>query len=74
MTSLVSKISDQMPNFIFCKSMQLKSTKDKRGFFRDDKNFNPDSYIRDLRKRNLEMSINLIQGANEQYLYFMMTC
>ena len=59
-----------MPNFIFCKSMQLKSTKDNRGFFRDYNNFHPDSYIRDLRERNLGISINSIQGANDQYNLF----
>ena len=68
--NLVSKISDHMPNFIFCKSMQLKSKKDNRGFFRDYNNFHPDSYIRDLRERNLGISINSIQGANDQYNLF----
>ena len=68
--NLVSKISDHMPNFIFCKNMQLKTTKDNRGYFRDYKNFNPDLYVRDLRKRNLETSINSIRGANEQYTLF----
>ena len=62
-----------MPNFIFCKNMRLKSTKDNRanrGFFRDYNNFNPDSYIRDLREINLGISINSIQGANYQYNLF----
>ena len=67
---LVSKISDHMPNFIFCKCMQLKPKKDNRGYFRNYKNFNTDSYIFDLRKRNLGISINLIQGANDQYKLF----
>ena len=55
-----------MTNFIFCKCTQLKPKKDNRGFFRDYTNLNTDSYIFDLRKRNLELSINLIQGANDQ--------
>ena len=68
--NLVSKVSDHMPNVIFCKSMQLKSTKKNRGFFRDYKDVNPDLYIRDLRKGNLGKSVNSIQGANEQYTLF----
>ena len=50
--------------------MQLKSTKANRGFFPEYKNFNPDSYIYDLRKSNLGISIAVIQGANEQYNVF----
>ena len=68
--NLVSKISDHMPDFIFCKCMHLKPKKDNRDFFRDYTTFNPDSYIFDLRKRNLGISINLIQGANDQYNLF----
>ena len=45
--------------------MQLKSTKENRGFFRDYKDFNPDLYIRDLRKGTLGESVNSIQAANE---------
>ena len=59
-----------MPNFIFSKCTQFKPKKDNRGFFRDCKNFNTDSYIFDLRKRNLGISINLIQGANDEYNLF----
>ena len=58
-----------MPNFIFCKSMQLKSTKDNRGFFHDYNNVNPDSYIRDLRERNLRISIYSI-NLDDQYNLF----
>ena len=68
--NLVSKTSDHMPNFIFCKCTQLKPKKDNRGFFRNYKSYNTDSYIFDLRKRNLGISINLIQGANDQYNLF----
>ena len=68
--NLVSKISDHVPNFIFCKCTQLKPKKDNRGFFHDYKNFYTDSYIFDLRKRNLGISINLIQGANDRYNLF----
>ena len=73
--NLVSKVSDHMPDFIFCKSMQVKSTKENRGFFRDSKDFNPDLYIRDLRKGNVGESVISIQGANEQnIIYFMINC
>ena len=68
--NLVSKIFDHMPNFILCKCTQLKPKKDNRGFFRDYKNFNTDSYIFDLRKRNLGISIKFIQGAKDQYNLF----
>ena len=50
--------------------MLLKSTKDNRGFFRDYNDFNPDLYIRDLRKSNLGISVNATKGANEQYNEF----
>ena len=48
--NLVSKISDHMPNFMFCQCTQLKPKQDNRGFFRDYKNFNTNSYIFNLRK------------------------
>ncbi len=68
--NLISKISDHMPNFIFCKNLRLKSKKDNRGFFRDYKNFDPESYIRDLKNQNLGTTINTVHGANEQYDLF----
>ena len=68
--NLVSKISDHLPNFIFCKSINLKSKGKNRGFYRDFSNFNIDSYIHDLRKSQLEEKVNLIEGVNAQYNTF----
>ena len=41
--NLITKISDHLPNFIFCKSINLKSTKKNLGFYHDYKNFKADS-------------------------------
>ena len=68
--NLLSKISDHLPNFIFCKSMNLKSKSNNRGFYRDYNNFDPDSYIDDLRKSNLDEKLNFIEGAEAQYNKF----
>ena len=68
--NLVSKISDHLPNFIFCKSSNLKSEGKNRGFYRDFSNFSIDSYIHDLRKSQLEEKVNLIEGVNAQYNTF----
>ena len=68
--NLISKISDHLPNFIFCKSMNLKLKSKNRGFYRDYNNFDPDSYIDDLRKSNLDEKLNLVEGADAQYNKF----
>ena len=43
--NLITKISDHLPNFIFCKSINLKSKSKNRGFYCDYSNFNLDSYM-----------------------------
>ena len=68
--NLIMKISDHLPNFIFCKSINLKSTKKNRGFYCDYTNFKADSYIHDLMKSNLCEKLSLIEGADEQYNTF----
>ncbi len=68
--NLITKISDHLPNFIFCKSMNLKSKSENRGFYRDYSNFKLDSYIYDLRKSNLDEKLNSVHGADEQYKLF----
>ena len=67
---MTTKISDHLPNFIFCKSINVKSKSENRGFYRDYSNFKLDSYIYDLRKSNIEEKLNLVQGADEQYNTF----
>ena len=66
----MSKIFHHLPNFIFCKSMNLKLKSKNRGFFRDYNNFDPDSYIDDLRKSNLDEKLNLVEEADAQYNKF----
>ena len=41
--NLISKISDHLPNFKFCRNMNLKSKSNNRGFYHDYNNFDPDS-------------------------------
>ena len=68
--NLSIQISDHLPNFIFCKSINLKSTKKNRGFYHDYNTFKADSYIHDLMKSNLCEKLSLIEGADEQYNTF----
>ena len=50
--------------------MNLKSKSKNRRFYRDYNNFDPDSYIDDLRKSNLDEKLNLVEGADAQYNKF----
>ena len=68
--NLISKISDQLPNFIFCKSININGKSKNRGFYHDYSNFRPDSCILDLKKANLNEKLSFIEGANAQYDMF----
>ena len=68
--NLNTKISDHLPNFIFYKSINLKTNNENRGFYRDYYNFKLDSYIHDLRKSTLDEKLNSVQSADEQYNIF----
>ncbi len=68
--NLITKISDHLPNFIFCKNLNLKSKSENRGFYRDYSNFKLDSYIYDLRKSNLDEKLNSVHGTDEQFKLF----
>ena len=50
--------------------MKLKSKSKNRGFYRDCNNFDPDSYIDDLRKSNLDEKLNLVEQADARYNKF----
>ncbi len=65
--NLISPISDHLPNFIFCHNLDVKSKAQNRGFYRNYKKFNPDSYIYDLRNSSLEQKLCMAKGTDEQY-------
>ena len=60
--TLVLKISDHLPNVIFCNNITLKSRCKNRGFYHDCGNFEKESYIHDLRKSKLDECLILIDG------------
>ena len=68
--NLISKITDHMPNFIFCQKLNVKSSQGRKSFYRDYNNLNADSYISDLRQVDLVKLINVENNPNAKFNVF----